>query len=145
MTDTYSENMGGEKLVFLFGDGADPEQFAHSCSINSSSKLDISADVFTGTKANCTDPSKPSRTTRRVKSIDFKFSGEGMADRPSHETLLRAAAAGEVIQGKVVQDVDAGWVLSGGWIIESVSIGGGHREDQPFSISIAAADDVDFE
>ena len=43
MTDTYSENAGGEKLLFLFGNGADPEQFAASCSINTSSKLDIAS------------------------------------------------------------------------------------------------------
>lgn len=148
MPDTYSENMGGEKLLFLFGDGGSPtEEFAASCSINTSSTLNLSSEVFQGAKANCTDPSKPSITTRRVKSLDVKFSGEGAADKASHKALIDLWKAGEPFNGKAVQDVGSGggWTIEGPWIVESIDLTGPHREDQTFAISIAIAGEFDLE
>lgn len=144
MTDTYVANVGGEELVFLFGAAGDPVTYASNCSINTDSKLDLSADIYSGTRANCTDPSKPSKVTRRVKSVDVKFTGSGMADGPSAKALVTAFLAGVPILGKVVQDGGtggAGFTITGTWVIESTSLGGAHREDQPFDIAIATTGD----
>lgn len=147
MPDTYVANAGGENLLFLFGNNADPVVYTANCSINTNSKLEISADVYSGTRANCTDPSKPSKVTRRVKSVDVKFTGSGTADGVSAKALVAAALAGQPVAGKVIQDLDgaAGFTITGTWIIESTSIGGEHREDQPFDISISTAGDYVYD
>lgn len=145
MPDTYSDNIAGEKLTFLFGDGATPtEHFTSSCSINSNSKLDLTSDIFTGSRANCTDPSKPSKTTRRVKGLDVKFAGSGMADGPSHKQLVYLWKTGTPFRGQAVQDMDDGYMIDGTWVVESIGVGGPHREDQAFDISLATAGDFDI-
>lgn len=149
MPDTYAEHTGGEKLLFLrrtSADGVEPAVYAAPCSINTNSKLELTSETYQGKRANCSDPSKPSKTTRRVTGLDVKFSGQGMTDVPSHKALVQAWAAGEPIPGKVMQDVGAaGWEVEGNWIIDSIGIGGEHREDQPFDIAISTAGDFVFD
>jgi len=148
MSDTYTANIAGEKLLFLFGDGGSPtEEFASSCSINTSTKLDLISAIYEGKKANCTDPSAPSMTTRRVQALDVKFTGEGMADANTQKALVQRWKAGAPFNAQVVQDLGTGfgWTISGPWVIESLGIGGAWQEDQPFSISIAIAGEFDFD
>lgn len=146
MPDTYVSAMGGEKLLFLFGNGGSPEEFAGSCSINTDRKLDLSAEVFSGKRANCTDPSKPSKVSRRVTSLDVKFTGGGTADAASHKILVQAWLAGEAISGKIVQDVSpGGYEITGTWVIESIGVGGAALEDQTFDISLATSGDFEFD
>jgi len=147
MTDVYSENVAGEKLVFLFGSGSGPETFTASCSINTNSKLDLTSDIFTGSRANCTDPSKPSKTTRRVKGQDVKFTGSGMADAASAKALIQRWQTGLPFNGQIVQDAEnGGFEIDGSWLIENIGLGGAHREDQAFDITIATTGDfnIDF-
>lgn len=144
--DVYSENVAGEKLVFLFGNGTTPgETFAGSCSINTNSKLDLTSDIFTGSRANCTNPSKPSKTTRRVKGQDVKFTGSGMADAASAKVLVMLWKSGQPFNGQILQDTEVGgFEIDGSWLIESIGLGGAHREDQAFDITIATTGDFDI-
>lgn len=146
MTDVYSENVAGEKLVFLFGSGGSGSQtFNASCSINTNSKLDLTSDIYTGSRANCTNPSAPSKTTRRVKGTDVKFTGSGMTDAASAKVLVMLWKTGQPFDGKVLQDLDVGgFEIDGSWLIESLGLGGAHREDQAFDISIATTGDFDI-
>lgn len=150
MTDTYSENVGGEKLLFLrrtSADGVTPAVYAANCSINSNSKLDLTSEVFTGKRANCSNPSAPSKMTRRVVGQDVKFTGQGTTDRTSHKTLVRDWKDGLPVPGKIIQDLGeaAGWEIEGTWIIESIGLGGEFREDQSFDIAISTAGDFEFD
>lgn len=150
MPDTYAEHIGGEKLLFLrrtSADGVDPKVYVAACSINTNSKLDLTSEVFQGKRSNCTNPSAPSKTVRRVTGLDVKFAGQGMTDAPSHKTLVQAWALGEAIPGKIVQDagVASGWEVEGTWIIDSIGLGGEHREDQAFDIAISTAGDFEFD
>lgn len=150
MTDTFTENMGGEKLLFLLrtsADGVTPKVFGASCSINTSTKLDLTSEVFTGKRANCTDPSSPSKMTRRVTGQDVKFNGAGTADAASQKAMVQKWLAGQPVEGKVIQD-DGGagaFEIDGTWIIESLGIGGNFREDQDFDIAISTAGDFEFD
>lgn len=131
----------GEKLVFKFGDGGGPEVFTASCSINTDRSLDLSSDVYSAQLADCANPSNPKQTTRRVKALDLKFTGAGLADPDSFKDLLALWKLGATFNGKVIQDLDAGlgWTISGPWVIESLKIGGMANEDQTFDISLAIA------
>lgn len=133
-------NAAGEALVFKFGDGAGPEVFTASCSINTDRSLDLSSDVYVGQLADCDDASAPKQTTRRVKSLDIKFTGAGVADPASYKVLQQLWEAGAPFNGKVIQDIDAnGWTISAPWVIENLKIGGMKGEDQTFDISLGVA------
>lgn len=150
MPDTYAEHVGGEKLLFLIrtsADGVEPKVYGASCSINTNSKLDLTSEVYEGKRSNCTDPSKPSKKVRRVTGLDVKFTGQGMTDAPSHKTMVQAWSLGEHLPGKVMQDAGGanGWEVEGTWIIDSIGLGGEHREDQSFDISISTTGDFEFD
>lgn len=142
---TYAQAEAGEKLIFLFGAGditPGPETFTASCSINAERKLELSSEVKESKTPPCDDPSAPARKTRRVDSIDLKFTGAGTADMPSWRILKNLWKAAQPFNGKVLQDVDTnGWTVTGSWIIESMSIGGTRGENQEFDISLAIAND----
>lgn len=143
MPDTYAEHVAGEKLLIQFGDGAGPEVFTHSCSINTDRKITFSSDVYTSQAANCTNPSKPAMPRRRVKGKDLDVTGAGMSDAPSFKVLLQLWESGEPFNAKIKQDAGAakGWTVSGEFVIESLSTGGARGEDQAFDISIKPAGD----
>lgn len=140
---SYADNRAGEKLLFLFGDGVTPETFAAACSINTERSLQLTNELFTGTVPDCDDPSKPSKTVRRIKSKDVRFTGAGVADMASAKTLLQKWNAGAAFNGKAVQDVPAnGWIMNGSWVIESLELTGTKGEDQQFNITLAQADEL---
>jgi hypothetical protein len=139
---TYVETIGGESLLFQFGDGADDEQFAASCSINTTRKVDLTSNVYTGEIAPCDEPSKPALTRRRIKSLDIKFSGAGLSDANSYKALMAKWGAGLQFNGILKQDLAGalGWTITGPWVIDSLSTGGARGEDQAFDIAISIAD-----
>jgi len=139
---TYVSTVAGESLLFLFGDGADDEAFTASCSINTTRKVDMTSNVYTGEIAPCDTPSAPALTRRRIKSLDIKFTGSGLADGASFKALQAKWAAGVQFNGILKQDLAGilGWTITGPWVIESMSTGGARGEDQAFDIAIAIAD-----
>jgi tail tube protein len=147
MSDVYAASAPGEKLLIKFGDGAGPENFAHACSINTDRSIEFTTDSSSAQIPNCTDPSKPAITRRRVKALDSKITGSGIADMPSTAYLLAKQQAGEPVNMQVVQDVeDGGWTAEGPYIIDSIKPGGGARgEEQTFDISLSQADAVTVE
>lgn len=143
---SYAQNEAGEKLVFKFGNGADPEVLTAACSINTDRKLDLTSDVFVGSVPRCDDTSAPNKTIRRIKGQDVKFTGAGIADMASFKVLLQLWHAGAAFNGKAIQDVDTnGWTITAPWVIENISVGGTKGEDQTFDISLGVADEFEIE
>lgn len=140
MPDTYVAGVTGDELVFKFGNDATPTVYSAACSINTERKVDFSSEVVESMRANCTDPKKPARRSRRVKSTDIKFTGAGTADLPSAKILLQLWEAAQPFPGKVIQALAGGFTITGNWVIESLSMGGTAQEDQTFDISLAIAD-----
>lgn len=139
---TYVDTVAGEALLFQFGDGGNPEQFAHSCSINTERKLELSSEIYETKIADCDNPSNPALTRRRVKSLDIKFTGAGMSDAATYKALMNLWKTGAQFNGIAKQDLagDLGWTITGAWVIENMSTGGPRGEDQAFDIAIAIAD-----
>ena len=144
MPDTYVEGVSGEKLVFKFGDGASPtEAFTEECTINTDRSLSLTSDIAVSVRANCTDPSKPAKSKRRVKATDISFTGAGTASAASALKLIQLQQAGAAFNGKVIQDSGTpthGFTITGKWVVENITLGGTRGEDQTFSISLAIAD-----
>ncbi|MDB5458152.1 MAG: hypothetical protein JWP92_3737 [Caulobacter sp.] len=140
MVDTYVEGVTGDELVFKFGNDAEPAAFTAACSVNTERKIEFTSEVIESMRANCTDPKKPGRRSRRVKSTDIKFTGSGVADKASANLLVALQQAGLPFPGKVIQALADGFTITGKWVIESLSMGGTAQEDQTFDISLAIAD-----
>jgi hypothetical protein len=144
MPDTYVEGVSGEKLVFKFGDGASPtEAFTEECTINTDRSIEFTSDIAVSQRANCTDPSKPAKSKRRVKATDIRFTGAGTASAASALKLIQLWQAGASFNGKVIQDAGValhGFTITGKWVIENITLGGTRGDDQTFSIALAIAD-----
>lgn len=139
--DVYVDGVTGDELVFKFAFDVDaPTLFDSACSINTDRKVDFTSEVIESNRANCTNPKKPAKKSRRIKSTDIKFTGAGTADLPSANKLLMLWQAGQPIGGKLIQALEGGWTITGNWVIESLSMGGATQEDQTFDIALSIAD-----
>jgi predicted secreted protein len=145
MTDTYAATAPGEKLLVKFGSGGGAQTFTHACSINTDRSIEFSTDSSSTAVPNCTDPSKPAKMVRRVKSNDVKVTGAGITDLPSFKVLLKLWLAGQPVDMQIEQDDDAnGWLVEGPFIIDNIKTGAASKEEQTFDISLSAADAFDI-
>ena len=136
MPDNYVEVVSGESILVQIGDGADPEVFAHDCLINGSRALNMTANVTEQTVPNCTDPSKPDKTVRRVDNTDSTISGEGKLH--SSSTLTWLNRVGQTVNVRARQ---AGvWQVAGAYILSEFSITGQAREYATASVTLVQAD-----
>lgn len=136
MPDTYVSTVSGESILVQIGDGADPEVFAHDCLINGARSLNMTANVTEQTVPNCTDPSKPDKTVRRVDSTDSTISGDGKLH--SSSTLTWLNRIGTVLNIRVRQ---AGvWRVAGEYILTEFNITGQAREYATASVTLVQAD-----
>ena len=136
MPDTYVSTVSGESILVQIGDGADPEVFAHDCLINGSRSLNMTANVTEQTIPNCTDPSKPDKTVRRVDSTDSTISGDGKLH--SSSTLAWLNRVGQTVNVRARQ---AGvWQVAGAYILSEFSITGNAREYATASVTLVQAD-----
>ena len=81
MTDTDVNDVAGEKLTFLFGDGGSPETYSSSASINTQRAIEMKANLYSGEVPDATNPSGPGFMRRRTKSQDFPFTAAAPAGR----------------------------------------------------------------
>jgi hypothetical protein len=72
--------VAGEQLLIQIGDGADPENFTHSCLINTTRDITFKTNLTETEVADCADQSQPAKIVRKAKSIDFTVSGAGKTD-----------------------------------------------------------------
>ena len=93
----------GETLLIKIGDGGSPENFNHSCSINTSRSFTITANESSVEVADCTTPSNPAYVARKVKSTDITVEGAGTYDAASEYALLTWALAGTAKNCKISQ------------------------------------------
>jgi hypothetical protein len=140
----YVAGEAGHKLGFKFQDPEAPANYALSCSINTNRKVDLTNELSVSLRKKNTDPKAPARPLRRVKSQDIKFTGAGTADMPSFVTLVKLWQTGTAFSGKLIEDAETGFTITGMWQIETMSVGGESEDDQVFDISLAVAD-PDFE
>lgn len=84
-----------KKLLLQFGDGAQPEEFAHSCTINTSQDFTIEATTTDATDPNCQNPDAPGWVLRSVDTLSANINGAGTADPVSYGVLRAKALSGE--------------------------------------------------
>lgn len=102
-----------KKLLIQFGDGEQPEEFAHSCTINTSQDFTIEATTTDATDPNCLDPDAPGWVLRSVDTLSAAINGAGTADVVSYGVLRKKALTGEPFNIRVLIDLPK--AQGGGW------------------------------
>jgi len=140
MVDTYVDVVDGEKILVQLGDGGSPETFAHDCMINAERGFTRTASTITKSVPNCTDPSKPDKTTRVPDSTDSTIAGQGKVHSAS--VLAWLGRVGKITNVRVRQ---AGvWRVAGPYIVTSFAVTGTARNHATASIAMEQADEPTY-
>jgi hypothetical protein len=134
--------VAGEQLLIQIGDGADPENFVHSCLINTTRDIAFKSNLTETEVANCADQSQPAKIVRKVKSIDFTISGAGKTDATSVWAFLQWWSGGAPKNCKVVQNLSGaagGWTGTGQLILSQFKTGGARGDYQDFTGELVPA------
>lgn len=102
-----------KKLLIQFGDGAEPETFAHSCTINTSQDFTIEASMTESTDPNCENPDAPGWVLRSVDTLSANINGAGTTDPVSYGVLRQKMLSGEPFNVRVLMDLPK--AQGGGW------------------------------
>lgn len=102
-----------KKLLIQFGDGGNPEVFAHACTINTSQDFTLEATTTEATDPNCANPDAPGWVLRSVDTLSGAINGAGTMDPVSHGVLRTRMLSGEPINARVLVDLPK--AQGGGW------------------------------
>lgn len=114
-----------KKLLIQFGDGAQPEVFAHSCTINTSQDFTIEATTVDATEPDCENPDAPGWVLRAVDTLSAGVNGAGTMDPVSFGVLRDVSLTGEPLNVRVLLDLPSaqgGGHFAGSYVITSLGI-----------------------
>ncbi|MEN0040480.1 MAG: phage tail tube protein [Pseudomonadota bacterium] len=81
MTDATT--IRGDQILIKVGDGADPEQFAHPCLINTTRSISFTAEGNAVQIPDCDNPSDPAWTRFIKSTLSATVSGAGTLHVPN--------------------------------------------------------------
>lgn len=114
------------KLLVQIGDGATPEEFKHSCTINTTQDFTFEATTTDGTEPNCEDPNAPNWVLRAVDTLSANINGAGTADPVSYGVLRTKMLTGEEFNVRVLLDgltsVQGGGYFEGKYVMTSLGL-----------------------
>jgi hypothetical protein len=134
--------VAGEQLLIQIGDGADPENFVHSCLINTTRDLTFKTNMTETEVADCTTPSNPAKIVRKAKSIDFTVSGAGKTDATSLYAFIQWWQSAAPKNCKIVQNLSGaagGFTGTGQLILSQFKTGGARGDYQDFTAEFVPA------
>lgn len=105
--------VSGPKLLILIGDGEDPEEFSHPCTINAARGFSVTANTNDSNVPDCDDPETPPWLEREVASKSATISGAGTLHAPDQELFFEWLESGVPKNVQVITNI-AG--ASGGMI-----------------------------
>lgn len=134
--------IAGETLLIQLGDGGSPENFTHSCAINTSRGVSFTTNVTETEVADCANPSAPAKIARKAKTIDFTIEGAGKTDATSVWAFLAWWKSGGNKNIKVVQNATGaagGWTGTGPALLKDFATKGDRGDYQDFTCTIVPA------
>ncbi|HEY1750321.1 MAG TPA: hypothetical protein VGG29_03605 [Caulobacteraceae bacterium] len=142
--DTFVLPVAGEQIILLIGNGATPEVFSHSASINTTRGFTGSAKFSSTDVADDTNPSAAAKTVRAIQSTDLSFDGAGTADGPSSLNMLQwSQGVNPQRNCKIVFNLsgaNGGFTISVPLVCESFAITGAARDKATFTGKFSQAD-----
>lgn len=136
------QNAPGEQLILQIGNGATPEVFTATCTINTTRGLDRSAKASVTELADCIVPSNPAQTVRQIMSTDLKFTGAGIADAPSILAIEQWLASGAQKNCKIILNrtgAAGGFTISVPLVITAYNLAGARGDMMTFNITCEQA------
>ena len=140
---TYLAGLLTEELLIKIGDGATPtELFAHPCIINTERSFSMTAETKTTQVPDCTDPSKPKKTTRRVVATDSQISGGGLLPATSSKTYADWLQSGLPKNVKVYLAKTGALTATGSYVLTNYTLTGSDQgENVTCQLTLEQADE----
>jgi hypothetical protein len=135
------------RLLIQFGDGQDPEEFVHNCSINTNQEFTIEATTTDGTDPNCEDPYAPNWVTRNVDTLSAGITGAGTTDLLSYAVLRERMLAGESFPVRVLIDeplVKGGGYYTGKYVMTTLGTAKEGKGNVSSNLSLASNGEVEW-
>jgi predicted secreted protein len=135
-------NVAGEQLLVQLGNGATPEVFASTATINTNRAIDMSAVASVTELADTVTPSNPAITYRQIKSYDLKVTGAGVADAPSILALINWWQSGARKNVKLIQNLtgaQGGFTFALPMVITQMQLAGVRGDMQTFTCTLEGA------
>ncbi|MFC0245822.1 phage tail tube protein [Falsochrobactrum ovis] len=115
-----------KRLLIQFGDAETPEEFVHSCTINTSQDFTIEATTTDATEPNCENPDLPAWVLRSVDTLSANINGAGTMDPVSFGVLRTHMLSGEPFNVRVTLDgltaVNGGGHFAGRYVMTSLGL-----------------------
>lgn len=114
-----------KSLLIQFGDGDDPEVYAHNCTINLSKEFTIEATTIDATEPNCENEDAPAWVLRAVDTLSAGISGSGTMDPESFAVLRARILSGESFNIRVKIDLPlaaSGGYFQGAYVMTSLGL-----------------------
>lgn len=121
----------GTQLLIKIGDGADPEVFAHSCTINAERGIQFSAETNDVSVPDCTDPELLAWVEREKRSLSATINGAGVLNGPDADAYFDWLADADPKNVKVVLNIpgaDGGVIFSGAFHLTQFELSGTRGE-----------------
>jgi hypothetical protein len=145
MPDQYVLPVAGEQIILQIGNGATPEVFSATCTINTTRGFTGTSKFSTTELADCTNPSNPAQTVRKIQSTDLSFDGAGVTDAPSILPLFQWGGLGQgnantgnsaaknckIIAGG--SGANGGFTISVALVMESIAVNGARGDEATFT------------
>lgn len=126
----YLDGLLTEELLIQVGDGATPtEVFAHPCLVNTERSVALTAETKAVQIPNCTEPSAPKKTVRRVVATDSQISGSGLLPHASSKTYADWLLSGLPKNIKVKLAKTGALMLSGSYLLTNFTVTGSDQGD----------------
>ena len=139
--------LAGELIVILIGNGASPEVFAASATINTSRAIDLSVATTTAEVPDAANPGAAAVTVRAVKSQDCKITGAGLADGPSIPTFVKWGlnpGPKNIIAGPTMTGANGGFTITGPFIMTAFNLTGIRAEKATFTATFEQAGQLTY-
>jgi hypothetical protein len=135
--------VAGEQLLIKIGDGGAPENFVHTCLINTARGVAFKTNLTTTEVADCADQSKPAKIVKKAKSTDFTITGAGKTDAGSVWAFLQWWQNGQTPKNIIIDQnltgANGGFSGAGPAILSDFKLEGTRGDYQDFTCTIDAA------
>lgn len=130
----------GYDIVVQLGDGASPEVFSATATINTSRGITFTQNTESNELIDVADQSKPATTVRTVTSTDTKIDGAGMVHAPDMATWIEWSLSGEARNIRIYLGADE--CYQGAFLPTSIQYQGERASCAEFSVTLEQADEV---
>lgn len=137
-----AKTVRGSQLLIKVGDGGDPEQFSHPCSINAERGLSKSAETRNNNVPDCDDPEGIVWTGTEKSSLSATITGSGTLHAPDQDLFDDWFESPDAKNVKVFTNItgaNGGRIYSGKFHLTQFEITGNNGETVQCRITLVSS------